>query len=677
MKGCFFAHLVFLSKCLQRRQIRRRRKAWLLVPAILCLISCEAVAGFGEVTVATAAEGFWAKLAEAGAPAYAIIVCGIFLSQALLWLVLIALYPRVPAIQSLIFGNTGFRQILGFPYITHLLVSVPCLRRRLFLPYDNKLVPKEESRIYKPDSYYDKVNVKKKQDTPTKAMRLAELICPLQDSYVIEGERGAGKTMILAHLATTAYHERRPVVLLRASECAKNAVDRAIQKRLSSEIRDEKFLRRLIRVGAMDILIDNLHEVAPDRRDSICEFLDTSFNGRFVLTLSPVASKLSSRTAQTFEIQPLHVDSIADFLGKQWAIVQQEATLSEDGYQKSIDRFLTAVRQSKSAGSKVAEETLNRLGYPFYASFAAALLAQGEEPQVARLCEHIVSLAESHYKKKTGSDFPSAEFAESLYAWRKSGQPGIGATEFEKVLRFLVDRRLMYAHCDGECVPHWYFTNDTIRDFFMLPAFLEEQHTVRRMAERGNRAFAGVYLWLRQYLNEEKYNAIFRNDKNANRTVYGKLINSPEPRTQDLQKIEYDVFLCYNRLDMEKVLEIRRKLSECNVHTWIDEDEVPPGGSWTVVESVIASVPSVAIFVGENGIGPSQKIEIEIIKFESSRRDIKIIPVMLPGYLIEYKPDINPAFVQADLRSWPSQNALDNLIWGITGTKPQQPDGGF
>jgi TIR domain-containing protein/NACHT domain-containing protein len=135
----------------------------------------------------------------------------------------------------------------------------------------------------------------------------------------------------------------------------------------------------------------------------------------------------------------------------------------------------------------------------------------------------------------------------------------------------------------------------------------------------------------------------------------------------------FDVFLSCNSEDKPAVREIARKLAQNNLRPWLEEEQLRPGASWQVaLEQQIRSIKSVAVFVGESGLGPWQNQELQAFLSEFAERQCPIIPVILPSVT---GPPMLP---------WPLENRhwvdfretrvdpLRQLIWGITGEKPAE-----
>jgi len=132
---------------------------------------------------------------------------------------------------------------------------------------------------------------------------------------------------------------------------------------------------------------------------------------------------------------------------------------------------------------------------------------------------------------------------------------------------------------------------------------------------------------------------------------------------------EFDVFLCHNsnEQDKAKVKEIGEQLKERGILPWLYEKESRPGLPWQrLLEQQIGQIKSAAVFVGKNGIGPWQQMELEAFLREFVKRGCPVIPVLLP--YARKKPQL-PIFLQG--MTWvdfqEDVDSLNRLIWGITG----------
>jgi CRISPR-associated Csx14 family protein len=140
----------------------------------------------------------------------------------------------------------------------------------------------------------------------------------------------------------------------------------------------------------------------------------------------------------------------------------------------------------------------------------------------------------------------------------------------------------------------------------------------------------------------------------------------------------YDAFLCYNWEDKRSVKDIGNQLKAMGLAPWLDDWELRPGLPWQrLLEQQIASINAAAVFIGQSGIGPWQRQEIEAFLRQFVLRGCPVIPVLLPD--APEKPEL-PLFLAGmtwvDFRKSrqhdADENPLHRLIWGITGQRVQE-----
>jgi hypothetical protein len=142
----------------------------------------------------------------------------------------------------------------------------------------------------------------------------------------------------------------------------------------------------------------------------------------------------------------------------------------------------------------------------------------------------------------------------------------------------------------------------------------------------------------------------------------------PQPRAD-----EFDVFLAHNAQDKDAVRVVAGKLRERGLCPWLDVDAIPPGRSFQdEIQKALGQVKSMIVFVGPAGIARWVKMELRSIISQCVDTNRPVIPVLLPG-VTEFPPDL--LFLrefhcvrfhsQTDERE-----ALDALVWGITGKRP-------
>jgi len=133
---------------------------------------------------------------------------------------------------------------------------------------------------------------------------------------------------------------------------------------------------------------------------------------------------------------------------------------------------------------------------------------------------------------------------------------------------------------------------------------------------------------------------------------------------------DFDVFLCHNKLDKQMVKMIGEQLKDRGILPWLDEWELRPGLPWPrLLEEQIGKIKSAAVFVGKNGRGPWQQLELEAFLREFAKRGCPVIPVLLAT--AQRKPQL-PIFLSG--MTWVDfrqrvPDPIDRLIWGITGER--------
>ena len=133
---------------------------------------------------------------------------------------------------------------------------------------------------------------------------------------------------------------------------------------------------------------------------------------------------------------------------------------------------------------------------------------------------------------------------------------------------------------------------------------------------------------------------------------------------------DFDVFLCHHSEDKPAVKEIGERLKERGILPWLDEWELRPGLPWQrALEKQIKQIKSAAVFVGKNGRGPWQDLEVEAFLRQFAKRECPVIPVILADS--EQAPEL-PIFLGGmtwvDFRL-PQPDPLERLMWGITGKR--------
>jgi hypothetical protein len=162
-------------------------------------------------------------------------------------------------------------------------------------------------------------------------------------------------------------------------------------------------------------------------------------------------------------------------------------------------------------------------------------------------------------------------------------------------------------------------------------------------------------------------------------TVYGfqTRLMLEQPKLAKRGHRDFDVFMAHNSQDKSRVEAIGAELRGRGLKPWIDKEQVPPG-RWfqDVIQEAIPNVRSAAIFMGPNGIGKWQAVELRAFISQCVEKNIPVIPVLLPGV-----SELPPSLLFLKELKWVrfssninEQAALDNLEWGITGRRPDGRD---
>lgn len=136
---------------------------------------------------------------------------------------------------------------------------------------------------------------------------------------------------------------------------------------------------------------------------------------------------------------------------------------------------------------------------------------------------------------------------------------------------------------------------------------------------------------------------------------------------------DFDVFLCHNSEDKPEIRTISEQLKLHGIRPWLDEDELRPGLAWQdTLEQQIPVIKTAAVFVGPNGTGPWQDVEIRAFLREFVRRRCIVIPVILSNATTATTVPELPVFLRQmtwiDMRK-DKPDPMKLLLWGITGIR--------
>ncbi len=148
-------------------------------------------------------------------------------------------------------------------------------------------------------------------------------------------------------------------------------------------------------------------------------------------------------------------------------------------------------------------------------------------------------------------------------------------------------------------------------------------------------------------------------------------MNSPteNPEAQSPER----VYISYNTRNSEEAFKLSTMLTEAGIEFWIHEVGVLPGDEWLRrMQEAIETHTVFLILIGSADIGPSQEGEIESIQRRAvARKGVRIIPVLLPGAVIESVPSLLKSITWVDFREgFENTREFQRLLAGIRGIAP-------
>jgi len=137
---------------------------------------------------------------------------------------------------------------------------------------------------------------------------------------------------------------------------------------------------------------------------------------------------------------------------------------------------------------------------------------------------------------------------------------------------------------------------------------------------------------------------------------------------------KFDVFLAHNSEDKEYALQIAKELRQRKLNPWLDSEQIRPGEDFIIaIQRVRKECRAFAVLVGKEGIGRWQEEEIgsQFQEYVEGPEKIPIIPVLLPGVTkLPKEVQFLNKLHRIEFRHQISKEAIDELVFGITGVKP-------
>jgi nucleotide-binding universal stress UspA family protein len=103
-------------------------------------------------------------------------------------------------------------------------------------------------------------------------------------------------------------------------------------------------------------------------------------------------------------------------------------------------------------------------------------------------------------------------------------------------------------------------------------------------------------------------------------------------KQQHIEYYAYDVFLAHNSQDKTFIRQIYQQLKTAGCDPWLDVEAILPGQIFQdEIQKAVQRIQAAAIFIGTNGLGRWEQVELRILISQCVDREIPVIPVLLPG----------------------------------------------
>ncbi|MDM8526652.1 toll/interleukin-1 receptor domain-containing protein [Anaerolineales bacterium HSG24] len=149
-------------------------------------------------------------------------------------------------------------------------------------------------------------------------------------------------------------------------------------------------------------------------------------------------------------------------------------------------------------------------------------------------------------------------------------------------------------------------------------------------------------------------------------------INVPD---QPTDAYEFDVFLAHNSDDKSNIKIISKKLKANGLTPWLDEEQILAGELFQdKIQAAIPKSRTVAQFIGPDGLGKWQVMELRVFLSQCVDKGIPIIPVLLPG--VDDLPDkllFLEQFNWVEFNNIEDEAPLNKLVIGIKGVRGKPP----
>jgi hypothetical protein len=427
----------------------------------------------------------------------------------LLWLCLLFIYPYSPVIQSVVFWNRLVRKLLSLGYMDVLLLSLPPVRKQLFLPLKEQMLGEvlqptdaELDRL----AYFSKGRIRRNvtggsvSDRPSEEF-IADALSQLKKRTLLLGASGLGKSSFLRNSLTLKSRRSDSAIYLPASRCV-GGVEKAIAARVHLFSQDPDLLHSLIYAGRLEVYIDGYNEVDPNTQEEIASFV-ALFNNARILVTSQIPIRGLSRL-ETLELLPLRPEEIKEFLVTRETILPATSLFSEQAYQNIAVAYLDNlwIGSRPESETKAIEQVLSN---PMDLTTTAMILGNGKEPSLLALQEQQFVTLQGNHHRKYQRPFRTDLFSEDVFQLRLSNDDDLDKSAYDREVASLVDEKMAITRAvevpGKEPRQEILFRHDRIRDYFTHFAFLDKDKDERRLQYANDSRFAGVYEYLAKTLD--------------------------------------------------------------------------------------------------------------------------------------------------------------------------------
>ena len=136
---------------------------------------------------------------------------------------------------------------------------------------------------------------------------------------------------------------------------------------------------------------------------------------------------------------------------------------------------------------------------------------------------------------------------------------------------------------------------------------------------------------------------------------------------------QFDIFLAHRSQDKPIIRKIYKELEARGYKPWFDEEQIAPGTQFQAeLEQAIGNIKTAAICLGQGELGRWQALELRVFISQCVRRNIPVIPVLLPG--VKFIPkdliflnEFHAVFFGDEIAD---KQAFFRLQWGIDRCRP-------